>query len=203
MRAFLAAVALVALAGCASSPSASEQAVSRAGQGTKGTVIVSTTRSGYSRTDGWLKFNCDSGAHGEIADHRPLVHAVRGVAFSLPVASDPNRRADSPMAQVHVIELPSGRCEFFSHSAIAYGVPAGSYSSMLKTVIVSENRPFSIRFEVRPNVTTYIGSFNVKWVDGKMSYWYEDQYERDLRTLTTAQAPKPAPERRIATVVRW
>ena len=200
MRAFVGAVALVALAGCASSPSASEQGVSRARQGAKGTVIVSTTRSGYSRTDGWLKFTCDSGANGVIADHRPLARAVRGVAFSLPVASD---RPDSPMRQVHVIELPSGRCEFFSHSAIAYGVPAGSSTSMLKTVIVTENRPFSIRFEVRPNVTTYIGSFNVKWVDGKMSYWYEDRYERDLRTLGTAEAQKPAPDRRIATVVSW
>ena len=208
MRAFV--VLAVALASCTSARSGAQALPASAAGEPKGTVILSTTRAGGT-VDGWLDFKCDDGTRGTIADNRPAVRVTRGRTRSYPmlvgVKDDPwtALRVDPANAQgqLHVLELRSGRCEFFSYSAVAYGVPAGS-PFLLHTVIRSTSAQFSILFDVPANGTAYIGSFRVGSRAGRSEISYEDEYERDLSMLKAQDRAVPArPEKRIARVVHW
>jgi len=201
MRAIVVAAGVVALAGCAFFRPAPQDA--------RGTVIVSATGAGPTM-DGWLKFRCQGGANGEIANHGRAVRVSGGAARSFAMADyfDARHRAvargtDFPRAsgQVHALNLPSGACEFFSYSAAAFGIGV----PLTKTVIVKgQDSDFSIRFDVPPNGTAYIGSFNVSTAEGALRYSYEDQYERDVAVLK-AQDERAFPllDKQMGTVTRW
>lgn len=192
------AMALVVLAGCASTPPTIDRSFVTAAHGRKGVVIFTTARTGTygSILSGKLNFRCGAGARGEVEDHGTLVRYIDGERVPIPISANLVVEKSRPLGRIHMLELPAGGCEFYFYSAVAHG--------MNTTTTATSRRPFSIKFNVAENQTTYIGSFNVDWTARGATPSLEDYFERDVTALKQQSPDAPQDIKKdLATVVHW
>jgi hypothetical protein len=188
----------VALVGCASGPPAVDRSFVTAAHSKKGVVIFTTARTGTygSILSGKLNFRCEQGVRGEVADHGAFARYIDGEKLSIPISSSLIIEKNRPMAVIHMLELPAGGCEFYFYRAVAHGM------NMITTA--NSKRPFSIKFNVVENQTTYIGGFNADWNARGGTPSFGDYFERDIAALKK-QSPEVAVQdvkKEIASV-RW
>ncbi len=188
-----------ALSGCAATPPSVDKRFITGTDGKRGIVVFSATRTGShgSILSGYLRFTCVSGARGEVPDHGALARYIDGERVPIPISPTLVIDKNRPLGLIHVLELPAGTCRFYFFRAEAHG--------MAVTTTAVSKKPFSIKFDVMENRTTYIGSFNVDWDSAGGRPSFEDYFERDIAALKKQNPDifSQNVEKQIATVLHW